>query len=216
MMERGGEGRVRTDDIASGGGGEEAGTAHPPPREGEAQGGVPAQGAQEAPQQGGGWQPQSPRESGTAPNQGQAGRAAGGASDAGGGARVVEGPSGGGGAVPAEHGTQPDGGQGAGGAAGARAGETEGSAPLLPDEEASDFERRWQDVQVGFVDEPQRCVQDADALVAEVMQRLADGFARERKNLEAQWAGGGEASTEDLRVALQRYRSFFNRLLRTT
>jgi len=58
-------------------------------------------------------------------------------------------------------------------------------------------------------------VQEADGLVAEVMQRLADGFSRERKDLEAQWASGGEASTEDLRVALQRYRSFFNRLLET-
>lgn len=90
------------------------------------------------------------------------------------------------------------------------------STPLLPDAEARDFERRWQDVQVGFVDEPQRCVQEADALVGEVMQRLADSFARERRDLEAQWASRGEASTEDLRVALQRYRSFFNRLLRTS
>jgi hypothetical protein len=71
-------------------------------------------------------------------------------------------------------------------------------------------------VQVGFVDEPQRCIQEADELVAEVMQRLADGFARERRDLEARWASGGEASTEDLRVALQRYRSFFHRLLRTS
>ncbi len=90
------------------------------------------------------------------------------------------------------------------------------STPLLPDAEASDFERRWADVQVGFVDEPQRCVQEADELVAEVMQRLADSFARERRDLEAQWGSGGEASTEDLRVALQRYRSFFQRLLRTS
>lgn len=90
------------------------------------------------------------------------------------------------------------------------------STPLLPDADAGDFERRWADLQVGFVDEPQRCVQEADGLVAEVMQRLADGFARERQDLEAQWASGGEASTEDLRVALQRYRSFFNRLLRTS
>jgi hypothetical protein len=91
----------------------------------------------------------------------------------------------------------------------------EAQAPLLPDEEARDFEGRWERIQVGFVDEPQRCVQEADSLVAEVMQRLADGFSRERKELEAQWSSGGEVSTEDLRVALQRYRSFFNRLLRT-
>jgi hypothetical protein len=97
---------------------------------------------------------------------------------------------------------------------GAATPQQEESTPLLPDREASEFDRRWHDLQVNFIDEPQRCVQDADALVAEVMQRLADSFAEERKNLEAQWAGGGEASTEDLRVALQRYRSFFNRLLR--
>ncbi len=90
------------------------------------------------------------------------------------------------------------------------------STPLLPDADAGEFERRWQDLQVGFVDEPQRCVQEADGLVAELMQRLADGFASERKDLEAHWAGGGEPSTEELRVALQRYRSFFNRLLKTS
>jgi hypothetical protein len=96
-----------------------------------------------------------------------------------------------------------------------RASRAEDQTPLLPDEEARGFEGRWEHIQVGFVDEPQRCVQEADSLVAEVMQRLADGFSRERKELEGQWASGGEVSTEDLRVALQRYRSFFNRLLRT-
>jgi hypothetical protein len=98
----------------------------------------------------------------------------------------------------------------AGGAGGEQA------AALLPDDAAGDFERRWHALQVSFVDEPQRCVQDADALVGEVMQRITDVFAEERRNLETQWSGGGEASTEDLRVALQRYRSFFNRLLRTS
>jgi len=97
----------------------------------------------------------------------------------------------------------------AGGAGGEQA------AALLPNDAAGDFERRWHALQVSFVDEPQRCVQDADALVGEVMQRITDVFAEERRNLETQWSGGGEASTEDLRVALQRYRSFFNRLLRT-
>ena len=58
-------------------------------------------------------------------------------------------------------------------------------------------------------------VEDADALVATVMQRLAEGFAQERERLEAQWGRGEDISTEDLRVALQRYRSFFQRLLAT-
>jgi sirohydrochlorin ferrochelatase len=69
------------------------------------------------------------------------------------------------------------------------------------------------EIQVRFVDEPRGAVEDADALVATVMQRLAEGFASERERLEAQRGRG--ISTEDLRVALQRYRSFFQRLLAT-
>jgi hypothetical protein len=45
------------------------------------------------------------------------------------------------------------------------------------------------------------------------MQRLAKMFTDERSNLEHQWSAGSEVSTEDLRMALRRYRSFFERLL---
>jgi hypothetical protein len=72
---------------------------------------------------------------------------------------------------------------------------------------------QWSKIQTGFVDEPRRTVEDADKLVAAVMQRLAEGFANERSGLEKQWDRGDNVSTEDLRVALQRYRSFFDRLL---
>jgi hypothetical protein len=65
------------------------------------------------------------------------------------------------------------------------------------------------------VDEPRRTVEQADELVAQVMQRLAESFASERERLEGQWGRGEDVSTEDLRVALQRYRSFFQRLLST-
>jgi len=68
-------------------------------------------------------------------------------------------------------------------------------------------------VQTGFVDEPRRAVEEADKLVATVMKRLAESFATERSNLEKQWDRGDNVSTEDLRVALQRYRTFFDRLL---
>jgi hypothetical protein len=85
--------------------------------------------------------------------------------------------------------------------------------PLLADAEG--FQGRWEEIQVRFVDEPRGAVEDADALVATVMQRLAEGFAQERERLEAQWGRGEDISTEDLRVALQRYRSFFRRLLST-
>ena len=91
--------------------------------------------------------------------------------------------------------------------------EEEERTPLLPQEEAGKFQSRWADVQTSFVDEPRRSVQEGDSLVAELMQRLASSFAEERKALEAQWDRGDDVSTEDLRVALQRYRSFFDRLL---
>lgn len=85
--------------------------------------------------------------------------------------------------------------------------------PLLPDDESEGFTNRWRDIQTGFVDEPRNSVAQADALVAELMQRLAAGFSEERQRLEAQWDRGEDVSTEDLRVALTRYRSFFDRLL---
>src|SRR5262249_37062311 len=87
------------------------------------------------------------------------------------------------------------------------------STPLFSSVESSRFHSRWTDVQTGFVDEPRKAVEKADALVAEVIQRLATIFAEEREKLEQQWAKGDEVDTEDLRVALQRYRSFFERLL---
>jgi hypothetical protein len=85
--------------------------------------------------------------------------------------------------------------------------------PLFSELELGDFRSQWSKVQTGFVDEPRRTVEDADKLVASVMQRLAEGFANERSGLEKQWDNGDNVSTEDLRVALQRYRSFFDRLL---
>ena len=85
--------------------------------------------------------------------------------------------------------------------------------PLLPQEEAQSFQSRWAELQTSFVDEPRRSVEEGDSLVAELMQRLASSFAAERQALESQWDQGGDVSTEDLRVALQRYRSFFDRLL---
>jgi hypothetical protein len=86
-------------------------------------------------------------------------------------------------------------------------------ASLLEDGELQNITARWKDIQAEFVDEPEQAVQQADALVAELMQRLAAMFAAERTGLEKRWAGGGQVSTEDLRQGLRRYRSFFERLL---
>jgi hypothetical protein len=85
--------------------------------------------------------------------------------------------------------------------------------PLFSPDEAKDFHSRWDAIQVGFVDEPRQAVEQADSLVAGAMKRLAEGFAEERARLEAQWDQGDNVSTEDLRVALRRYRSFFGRLV---
>jgi hypothetical protein len=80
-------------------------------------------------------------------------------------------------------------------------------------EEAEGYRTRWGAIQTGFVDEPRKAVEQADALVAEVMTRLADVFSEERRRLEAHWERSDRVSTEDLRVAMRRYRSFFERLL---
>jgi hypothetical protein len=89
-----------------------------------------------------------------------------------------------------------------------------GVALFSPDE-TKDFRARWDAIQVGFVDEPRRAVEQADSLVAGAMKRLAVIFAAERTKLEGQWDRGNTAATatEDLRLALRRYRSFFGRLL---
>jgi hypothetical protein len=87
--------------------------------------------------------------------------------------------------------------------------------PLLGQDDAEGFRSRWESIQTGFVDSPRQAVEEADGLVAELMQRLAQTFTEERESLEAQWSRGDDVSTEDLRVGLQRYRSFFERLLTT-
>jgi hypothetical protein len=86
-------------------------------------------------------------------------------------------------------------------------------AALFESAVLSEFNGRWTDIQAGFVDEPRRAVQQADALVSDVINRIADTFTNERAQLERQWDRGGDVSTEELRQALQRYRSFFSRLL---
>jgi hypothetical protein len=98
------------------------------------------------------------------------------------------------------------------GAAVARA-RDEDRVALFIANEANELRARWDGIQVGFVDEPRKSVQEADALVSATITRLAEMFAAERQKLEQQWDRSENISTEDLRVALQRYRSFFARLL---
>jgi hypothetical protein len=89
----------------------------------------------------------------------------------------------------------------------------EDKVALFITNEANELRGRWDGIQVGFVDEPRKSVQEADALVSATITRLAEMFAAERQKLEQQWDRSENVSTEDLRLALRRYRSFFARLL---
>jgi hypothetical protein len=84
---------------------------------------------------------------------------------------------------------------------------------LFPNEELVGYRTQWEAIQTGFVDQPRAAVEEAHALVSQVATRLTEVFTRERSTLEGQWTKGDNVSTEDLRIALTRYRSFFNRLL---
>jgi hypothetical protein len=91
--------------------------------------------------------------------------------------------------------------------------ETDEQSALFSAEESKDLYAKWDAIQVGFVDEPRQAVERADSLVAGAMKRLAEMFAQERSRLEGQWDRGDSVSTEELRLALRRYRAFFGRLL---
>ena len=88
-----------------------------------------------------------------------------------------------------------------------------GYTELMDEDKVEGFRSRWTEIQTGFVDDPRSSVERADELVAMVVKNITDSFAEERAVLEEQWSRGHDASTEDLRVAIKRYRSFFNRLL---
>lgn len=86
-------------------------------------------------------------------------------------------------------------------------------AALFPPQLADDFRHRWDTIQIGFVDDPRAAVHNADELVAQVLKSLAGSFAEQRAEIEGRMGQGGQGNTEEMRVALQRYRSFFQRLL---
>ena len=91
--------------------------------------------------------------------------------------------------------------------------ENQDRTAMFEKQETEDFRSRWQRIQTEFIDDPRKSVERADELVAQTMKRLAQIFAQERERLEQEWDRGDNVSTEDLRLALQRYRSFFDRLL---
>lgn len=88
-----------------------------------------------------------------------------------------------------------------------------GEGELFSANERNELEQRWNEIQARFVDEPRGSVQEANALVSHLMDRLVSSFSEQRARLEGQWERGDDVTTEDLRMVLMRYRSFFGRLL---
>ena len=88
-----------------------------------------------------------------------------------------------------------------------------GAGPLLARDVTQDLHSQWDRIQAGFVDEPRAAVKQADELVEHAIKRLSESFSEARSTLERQWDRGEDVSTEDLRQALRKYRSFFERLL---
>jgi hypothetical protein len=91
----------------------------------------------------------------------------------------------------------------------------ETQTPLLAEGQTEQLTERWEEIQGSFVDRPQEAVKEADALVADLVERVTGTLAKERQRLEQQWSQGDDVSTEDLRVAITKYRAFFDRLLTT-
>jgi hypothetical protein len=90
---------------------------------------------------------------------------------------------------------------------------TDGEGELFSASERDELEQKWNDIQARFVDEPRGSVEEANALVSDLMDRLVSSFSEQRDRLEEQWDRGDDVTTEDLRMVLMRYRSFFGRLL---
>jgi hypothetical protein len=86
-------------------------------------------------------------------------------------------------------------------------------AVLFGGADAARFREQWRELQAEFVDDPTKAVQGADRLVDDVLRVLAETFAAHKHELEGQWQGGGTGETEELRVAMRRYRSFLDQLL---
>jgi hypothetical protein len=88
--------------------------------------------------------------------------------------------------------------------------------PLVPKPQVEELRARWSSIQTNFVDQPRKAVEDADSLVVGALKQIQESFAVQRANLEKKWRHGDDVSTEDLRVALQHYRAFFDRLMSFT
>lgn len=92
-------------------------------------------------------------------------------------------------------------------------GTADGDGGLLDSSDRNNYQRRWDDIQVRFIDEPRQSVREADDLVSDVTGQIATRFSNARKDMEQRWEDGNDPTTEELRRAVQRYRDFFQRLV---
>ena len=94
-----------------------------------------------------------------------------------------------------------------------RENDVDDQAPILSAVTADELRRRWQELQVQFVDDPKATVERADALVSETIDRVTSVFEEQRRDLESRWRQGEEVTTEALREAVRTYRAFFESML---
>ncbi len=87
------------------------------------------------------------------------------------------------------------------------------SAFVVWEPETTDgFRDRWQQIQLRFIDSPRNAADQAQNLVSDVIDALADGLRRQRGELD-RWRDAALDDTEELRVTVRRYRDLLDRLL---
>jgi hypothetical protein len=90
---------------------------------------------------------------------------------------------------------------------------SDGSKAFFSPNEADGFRARWESIQVGFVDDPRTSVQSAAQLIGDAMKRLSEEVATERRKFETSSRRENGKATEEMRLLLRRYRSFFKHLM---
>ena len=84
---------------------------------------------------------------------------------------------------------------------------------ILFDQDPDQVQARWRELQTAFVDDPEEAVQQADALVGEVVDALTSSLSSRTGELRERWKDSGGTDTEQLRLALRDYRVVLERLL---
>jgi hypothetical protein len=87
-----------------------------------------------------------------------------------------------------------------------------GKITSLLSNESEELRSRWTSIQAQFVDQPCTSIEQADALIADAIERLSKALGIQQSQLRERWLNHDDVSTEELRLTLQEYRTFLNNL----